>query len=464
MFNKIINAIRSGRCPHVKPNKPTSESTVTAKHAFAAVGNADMIMAETTYVPTSCFGITPYHIAAIHNRHAAIHKLSNIYNFCTLQFPTRIVEDENGVKFILMATNALKLCVDRNDLLTIQSILRGIANAYQYSSPILYAIHQGKTDALDILLASYIEYMNIFHSSKRHEDSFQCTLMAVLSDRPESLAVVLEHLDIQQALYLEEHFSQLHLATSLGNIKCLEILENWQAAEHFEIYTPTSDQKMTEQAEQNVVSPICMILFKLKFHNLRQFKTAELCNVLEKLVHNGCDINRASEDGRTPLHYVCGSNPFFNILVHFTLMKLGADINAKDSNGETPLFHIIHDLEIRRFYNKDCLKWFIRMALYHNPMMCRINHWTVFNNQLTFKELDNVYKGLGNDFIECGFQPGGYTELQPLQKICRNTIRQAFPGYALHRFVDITKLPSSIKNFILLEAEFDWKPHLQHHR
>ncbi|XP_045212535.2 uncharacterized protein LOC123563668 [Mercenaria mercenaria] len=461
MFNKIITSVRTGRCPHALPNKSTSESSVTAKHAFAATGNSDMIMAETTFVPTSCFGITPYHVAAVHKRISAIQKLSNIYNFCTLQYPTKIVENENGVKFDLIATNALKLCIDRDDTLTLKTILGGVTNAYQYNSPILYAIHQGKTNPLEVLLTSYNEYMNIF--SLRQEDSFQGTLFAVLSNTPETLAIVLENLNIHTAFILDDNFTLADLARSLGHLKCLEILENWQ-----KLQTANNEHDLSREikvgGKHNVVSPICTILFKLKFHNLRQFKTVELCNVLEKLVKHGYDINQHGEGGKTALHYVCGPGPFFAIRVHFTLLTLGADINAKDSAGEIPLFHILHDLEIRQFYKKDCLKWFIRMALYHNPVRSNVSHWGALSDLHQFKGLDNIYEGLCEDFLECGFVPKGNTEVRPLQKICRDSLRQAFPGTGLHRLVQETEIPSSFKDFILMTSRFDWKPHLELHK
>jgi hypothetical protein len=461
MFDSILASVATGKCPHVEPFKSTSESSVTAKHAFAAVGNSDMIMSETTYVPTSCFGITPYHVATIHKQHGAIKKLSNIYNFCTLKYPTRMEKTNEGIKFDLIATNSLKLCIDREDTETLKTILSGITNVYQYNSPILYAIHHGKTESLDVLLSSYNEYMNIFQ--KKENDNFQGTFFAVLSNRPESLNIILDHLEIRSAFTIDENFTLADLARSLGHSKCLEILEKWEDMQEDGNGGRLIHEHRTRD-KSAAVSPICAILFKLKFHNLHHYKTESLCQILEKLVANGHDINQKSECGKTPLHYVCAQDPFFDIKVHFTLLQLGADINAKDPSGEIALFPILNELEIQQFYQRDCLKWFIRMALYHNPIRSNISHWDILGDQNRFKRLDHIYDGLCEDFVECGFIPKDYTEVRSLQKICRDSLRQHFPGTSLHRFIQETDMPPSFKDFILMKKRFDWQPHLDFHQ
>ena len=464
IFNKILMSVASGTCPHVKQHTgtPTAESSVTAKHVFGAIGHSDKILAENTFVPTSCFGITPYHVATIHRQHSAIKQLSNIYNFCKFKYPTRTVKTDTGIRFDIVTTNSLKLCIDKEDTSTLKTILGGVTNAYQYNSAILYAIHYGKTKSLDVLLTSYNEFMNILNL--KQDDSFQGTFFAVLSNRPESLNIILENLDICSAFNLEKNFTLSDLAKSLGHSKCFNVLENWKKTKDKRNRDCLNHAITNVNKGHAMSSPISAILFKLKFHNLRQFETENLCQVLRKLVENGNDINHVNENGKTPLHYVCTPDPFFDIKVHFTLLELGADINVKDSNGETALFPIFHNLGIHQFYKKDCLKWFIRMALYHNPVRLNIRHWSVLSDQIQFKRLDNIYNGLCEDFIECGFQPSGYTEVRSLQKICRDSLRQRFPGTSLHRFIQETEMPPSFKDFILMKSRFDWQPHLDLHK
>ena len=51
------------------------------------------------------------------------------------------------------------------------------------------------------------------------------------------------------------------------------------------------------------------------------------------LILNGAEINRAGQNGHTPLHYACQSG---DITLVKALILFGADCNAKNSDGKTP--------------------------------------------------------------------------------------------------------------------------------
>ena len=51
------------------------------------------------------------------------------------------------------------------------------------------------------------------------------------------------------------------------------------------------------------------------------------------LILNGAEINRAGQNGHTPLHYACQSG---DITLVKALILFGADCNAKNADGKTP--------------------------------------------------------------------------------------------------------------------------------
>ena len=75
----------------------------------------------------------------------------------------------------------------------------------------------------------------------------------------------------------------------------------------------------------------CLHRFVLESYRIQQH-TAVSC--IERLVHEGANINEPTNAGLTPLHFACmESTPSIAI----TLLRLGADPTLKDDQGHTPL-------------------------------------------------------------------------------------------------------------------------------
>lgn len=60
---------------------------------------------------------------------------------------------------------------------------------------------------------------------------------------------------------------------------------------------------------------------------------------------SGIDVNKADEDGKTPLHYAAGywaiQTPIAHVLLMASLIRSGAIINVQDKHGETPLSKLL---------------------------------------------------------------------------------------------------------------------------
>ena len=170
MYNKIVNSILKGACPHVGTvdDKYTRESSIYAIHIAAAVGTEGAIkdyLNNFREVFGGLFKLTPYRIAVIREK---LNVVSLFQGTIQTIFSNPVV----GINLI----NSYRSSEDKNRIMI-----------EQVSVP-LYCIRKSNRDLLKSVLNPFIQYVNI---NKAFEMVFKCNLREMQCDLIQYLREVL---------------------------------------------------------------------------------------------------------------------------------------------------------------------------------------------------------------------------------------------------------------------------------
>lgn len=137
--------------------------------------------------------------------------------------------------------------------------------------------------------------------------------------------------------------------------------------------------------------------------------------VLELLIREKVDLNSASSDGSTPLHFATRGNSYESIEL---LLKNKARVNMKDINGSTPL---IIQCKNFSFYSEDNLKSFDCVKLLLDRGAC-VNVTDYFGSTPLHFATENELVDIMELLLEFGANPNVLSEIgdSPLHIAVRN--------------------------------------------
>ncbi len=152
----------------------------------------------------------------------------------------------------------------------------------------------------------------------------------------------IEKSPLDEALYLPLTLKTLQLGT-------IEVIDNV-----FKERTAECEKVNYERVDCKGVSKENMIKVRVEmnmfYEDKQQEMVSDVMKMLELLVANGADINKADGKGRTALHqavvYLMESSSLEPIKF---LIKNGAEVNALDCRGNTPLFYAYDKPDVQQY-------------------------------------------------------------------------------------------------------------------
>lgn len=204
-------------------------------------------------------------------------------------------------------------------------------------------------------------------------------------------------------------------------------------------------------------------------------------------LHRHLELKHHSHDENTVLHMAIKTKLSPRIVRE--ILKTGSNVNAKNKKNETPLMTAISkdvcaDPEI------------VRELLYFNPileqcdksgkttlMLAMARDHVVRNLNTKYNSLEGVSDSVSTLLLECGYnvkfddvkkphhtmfalkavwkdlaatigcgRDGMYVQHNPksLKVRSREIVRRSYPGIRLHKFLDYSKVPTEVSDFILM--------------
>ena len=490
-YDQIERSIITGRCPHVAdvPSKCVRETKVNAIHVAIASNNieaASKYYLDYGYVPTKIFKLTPFRLALVRGNSEIIDiaqtALLNSPNFTVrnlvhakkMMFAYSL-NDKGTLNIEFIPTSVYCMRYRKKHLLS--RVLHPLVVHSDIDESLALSFKYDDQDSQEDIL----EYL--YHMSKVGKDDLivNCAVCTIMYDQPCSLRKVLELLytgDVPLS-----RFQRIYtVCKALQRHNCLEILR-------------TCDDR--EPSEMDIFTTLITLLSAYHAEFSSEIVTAlrTLPNVYER-INTHCSKNMSLIQ-----IYTSGYQPIAVQEIQ-ALIEAGADTEIVDMKGVTLLKHVLS----RRVYFIG-FRETLELLLYRNPDTClhkdaveSATELDLFIESSTIhmvKDLTGSFISdakehslfgkpgtsayalnfLGPLLIECGFpysrdkillaldEPLHEAELEylrqclttprPLKLRCRDTLRNHFKKRSLHRFLETSSnIPDSIKDFLLLKAEF----------
>ena len=505
MYNKIVQSIISGKCPHVDKvcDKYIRETSINAIHIAAAVGTERAIkyyLEDYEDLTEGIFNLSPFRMAVLRGNASIIrlivdaipHLWEDEYTFEEKLIYTHKTET-NKPQVRVERMPVPYFCVSNKEKQVLQSVLAAVVEYSGINKALEYTFEHELEDVQWDLL-KYVRSYDHFRSLHN------CALSAIVYDQPHALHNIL------QTVYNKG------LCRSDSNMKTL-CLENNNMSKFYPVYLsiicgvlkrPDCETiatrfmykcncKCTNDDNLDLLAMSLDILrdnfnnynaeIREKFKGIRQIQEA---------------INFSYEKNMGRLHRCVGQYPEE---VKF-LLEMGADVDSVDYRGETAMVRLLSKPNLAQTFRT--LRESIELLLGYNPstvlsqnvvklaidvdeyfaertlQIIEPGEYTLNSKMhplVTIAgEEDNVLIYCGPLLMECGFPVDRNTLLAAFGKrlsdteydyirrylksprslllSCRDVIRRHYKQRQLHLFVRSLAVPKKIKDFILLNCYF----------
>ena len=492
MYNKIVNNILKGACPHVGmvDDMYTREGSIYAIHIAAAVGTEGAIkdyLNNYREVFGGLFKLTPYRIAVIREK----------LNVVSLFQGTIQTIFSNPVVAINLI-NSYRSSEDKNRIMV-----------EQVSVP-LYCIRKKNRELLKSVLNPFIQYVNV---NKAFEMVFKCNLRQMQGDLIQYLQEVhvsssdtfLRDCCVSAIVYNQASVLDSILTPYMSNpsiSSALQLAETCSALKRNVCADILHEHGITRAKDQAFHPQSRLFLLLKTFHD--EFKE-EIMSRLRETVNIHGVINIKYRNGMTRLHSCVGPYHQIDPCEVRALLELGADVDIVDDKGNTPLVHLLS----KRSHIKG-IRESIEMFLNENPstslnkdavaLAIELDEQleeTKFVRDITgeyvidceehsmFDSTAYAFNFLGPLLIECGFPYTRDTLVasrdkslhnaehaylcqclnnpRSLKLRCRDVIRNYYKRKQLNHFLESAILPSKIKEFISLKEISTLQTIFNHH-
>ena len=507
VYKKILQCILAGRCTHVEGayERYVREATISAFSIAAVVGTTDVfirVLDSLGNIVDGLYNLSLNEITLIKNpaMYSYVSDLDLGETKIVIPDARRLNEDKSEYTVRVKMNDVFEYCVRKGEMKT-KELYNMTETSVKHNASALHAAF--KYDLVELQDMLKKKWRRMTDAAARLE--VYCTL-AIVYNKSEWL-----HFLLHQAELFERRMTlkcNVHMASNLNKVcealqrhDCKQVLlikQNFLSANKYNLPGPTAQMSLDdkEKVAFNKVQVLTHLLFK---YNLRE-TILPMLRVIP-------DVSNLLDDSQgeygTILHcYNCspfGPDP---VLLK-EILDLGVDINRKDSNGMTPLIHLLAMKEICStslfrcseelyiFENPDIQVH--RTALVRGLRIDRISqnkHPEMFEGRGTCSDFvldghEHGSQGYDGDemalnfmvpfLVECGFPiVEDFLEafefdqdlLNPVEQVyirqcletprslllqCRDTLRKHYRGRRIHRFVEMAKIPQTVKDFILLK-------------
>ena len=506
LFDKIVECVIRGKCPHVNngiPDEFLRESSVHAIHIAAAVGTKEAIFYHINRfrkITSGIFGLEPHITAALKNRYKCVdvytrNEIMAQHGRCRGSFLlyavwSNTIQSEQVVD--LQRCSLLEFCVEMKSIELLKTILSPAVSHSNMHRACELAMKYNSDELLEALIEydkRSLEYRGEIFKSTRREGS-HCALPAIVCNRPEILDRVL---DFVPTYKLHDVYKSMLYDTCdvLKRRACQEILEKHGI---FDITSETSTRNQVAQL---------LHLFTFYEHCREEIKSKirEIPNLFQVINSLNAEAKYSFQSVSMMglLHSYIYENEILDPTVVEAMLELGVDVDVTDVHGNSPLIHL---LEQKPPY---CLGFreSLELLIYENPSIylnraavflalkqdAKANTWNLVLSNMTGKfvvdaQLHSLF-GHGDShsyalnftgplLIESGFpvtrgsimralneslHPAYLAYLRKfldeprsLQLNCRDVLRKHFRGRSLHTFIEAAHIPNRIKDFILMKS------------
>lgn len=502
VFEKICRSLEDGKCPHVDNYEDNVIATtgVTALRIAVAVNNVtcfEQIISKAYNEMTEgfLFKLTYLHIAAIRRNEAIAeypHKLKTKmilpYDKLFGNFPLVSRDSRYRTDFLVVPNATLwYLCMKENLVRTVQFLL-----PYQYTiglqrvpdvvnRAIFEAIYLGKVEITEVLLR-YTKHTFGRNTVLQPVTAYIAYLSTILSDHSEFISIISNYFQPPTVPPLRPELlspnpSLFNLAANLGLDECKSMLAD---------LNPDCINEMHQAFD---VSPYFCLISK------NVIMSDEIkADAVKRFSMCGLDINLRDKNGQTVLyHALCADNSCYKVTQ--ALLECGADAESVDEHENSAVAALLtHSRHQYSMYTK------LKSLLYHNVSLEKVPFALGFALDIDLKSYlsrsefpwlhqtsrfeiitdsehdpDNAHyitqlllragsspKTLVDadiELIRC--HPDLYrllddvlytvSEFRSLKVLSRTALRRHFVGRQIHKFVELMKLPASIRDFILIE-------------
>ena len=507
IYQKILHCILVGRCAHVEGacEGYVREASVTAFHIAAAVGTTEpfkILLDSLGNITDGLYDLSLHEMALIKNplMHCYVSDLEERDIQLLIPDARRLNEDEAKITVRYKMNNIFEHCVMKGEL-PIKELFTIAETSTKHS---VCAMHAAlKYDLVELQDMLKRKWRRMTDAAALLEE--YCTL-AIVYDKSELL-----HYLLHQAELFEHRRAikcNVNMASNLNKVcealqrhDCKQVLlikQNFLTAKKYDLPGPTTQMSLDdrEKVTFNKVQVLSHLLFRF---NLRE----TILPMLRAIPNVAKLLAESQGEYGTILHgYNCSTFGPDPVLLK-EILDLGVDINHTDSNGMAPLIHLLTMKSI-------CPSAFLRCSeelyVFENPDM-QVHESALVRglriDRHCHRKSPGMFEGCGPSYdfildgrehgiqgydgdemtlnfmvpflIECGFPVDeDFLEvfecdqdlLDPVEQVyirqcletprslllqCRDTLRKHYGGRRIHRYVEMAKIPQTVRDFILIK-------------
>ena len=511
LYEKIVNCIMTGSCPHVEgtPEEMVTETSVDSINLAAAAGTREVfkeyfrsklgIFKSSDHAPTGLFKVHVCEIAAAKNKTEILRLLETKKAYV----PENLFSSSFNIKrspknsaFIRVGdlTTEKLAVLENNESLFKRTIDEELKNERKITisasfNEILAYMFAHDRDRFSEFLIKYIPR----RQSSKPSGDLRKIRTAIVYDKPDALRNIIKSVSRKwwDIFKLDAYIT----CSILKRLTCMEIIT--KSCHNVENEIP--DDRHAEVAIELFVDnyeslheellPVllenCTVSHKLNgsvrkkeeyFGSYIMVRTKyiddNLINATRLLLQHGFVVDKISYCGRTPLANIIYCITCKQLLGRYPkyreLMELFLYENPDWKLNELPRWG-----GLRSFF-EHILEADVRLGNAENVSSLRASGVYKIDNEIHyFSGHDDAMNFILPLFIECGMpvkrheiwkalektlHPSEREYLQcyldepfTLQKLCRITLRQHFPGHQIHKYTESAKTANRIKDFILLK-------------
>ena len=490
LYEKIVKSIIDGKCPHADKvgKEQLKETSICGLNIAAGVGTEEAVKETLQHnhtITEGLFQMSHYHSAIIKNKYNIAVLISDTF-FLSPYEPNNLIpyasRSEDKIHIKVAQYFPLELCVHTRDNRSLKTFLQPLNEIAGLPKALEFTMKHHLLDMQEDLL-EYIKDISLYHYINNTRSSpyflhsiINCLKLAIMYNKPNILDRLLNYLpsqvltdvsdsDLCVALGREEckqvfikHrcFNQRRLSLNKEISTLLHVLENFYDDFKMEIMEDLKQVTANNQEKsRNYLNAF-----------LHEHSNMEKTAIVKVALQLGADVDSVVNFGKTPLICLLKGNRHNDVITKGVRETLEAFIN------ENP------DVELN--------KAAVGLAIETDARKRRENHYGVpiFDDYKTdlkeyglygykMEDDDSALNFLAPLLMECGFpvtqnvlldstnKPLHQSEHMYIQKYldgprplkvrCRDVLRNHFKGRKIHKFVEMSDYPHTIKDFILLK-------------
>ena len=349
MYEKIVNCITDGKCPHVDaaPYNYVTESKIYGIHIAAAVGTEEVVLGyrdKHKIGPVGLFGINPIHMTVLKNQSDMLRQLLHIYPQSPYKqfFFYSFRKSKTSCKIQVEHVPLIEVCTRKDSAELLRTFLCESPAVLGISAAFKYTFRHNMKVLQDALLD--------FKDKYQTEGRRICEAAIIFND-PKVLDRILKHLS---TLY-DFNNDQKHLYSVCSRLQREECLKFLSSYGHQLEQANESDERYVEY----------MIGLLASYHDRLK---DDIVPVLKQNPSTAAIMNSADRYRQSQFHlYLRKEFPRLDTGLMNSLFELGADINVLYAEKQSALHHLLslQATEPSLFYPK--VRTAIEVFLNRNP-------------------------------------------------------------------------------------------------